>query len=109
MLAYSKITVSLYGNQKEIEIMSIKITQELDIRGTRMNKVSFWEIEDILVSKGIDSNKAYNDLADEKEMCYLSNGFISGLQKEENEQGEWHHFFKKEEDGSFEAGKFNFN
>lgn len=88
--------------------MNIEVTQVLFIRGTQMNKVQFSEIEAILEEKEINVNEAFNLLADEKEFIYISNGFLHGLKKEENEQGEWHHFFKKDIDGNFEAGKFIF-
>lgn len=83
--------------------------QKLNIRGTEMNKVQFCEIEDYLQEKNIDVNNAFNILADEKEYIYVSNGFIRGLKNEETEINEWHHFFKKQVDGSFEAGKFQFD
>ncbi len=89
--------------------MKIEITQTLDIRGTRMNKIQFSEIESFLEEKGLNVNESFDLLADEKEFVYVSNGFVEGLNKSENEPGEWHHFFKKDIDGSFEAGKFKFN
>ena len=83
--------------------------QKLHIRGTEMNKIQFSEIESYLEEKGLNINEAFDLLADEKEFVYVSNGFVNGLKNEENEQGEWHHFFKKDIDGSFEAGKYKFN
>ena len=88
--------------------MNIEVTQVLFIRGTQINKVQFSEIEYILEEKEINVNEAFSFLADEKEFIYISNGFLNALKKEVNEQGEWHHFFKKDIDGNFEAGKFNF-
>lgn len=82
--------------------------QKFNIRGTEINKVSFYDIESFLEEKGIDTNNAFDILSDENEMIYVSNGFISGL-KNENTVGEWHHFFKKDTDGNFSAGKFKFN
>ena len=84
-------------------------TQSLYIRGTQINKIAFSEIADLLEDKGINVNEAFELLSDINEMIYVSNGFISGLTTQENEQGEWHHYFKKSEDGSFEAGKMKFN
>jgi hypothetical protein len=81
--------------------------QKYNIRGTEMNKLQFSEIEDYLEEKGLNVNEVFNQIADEKEFIYVSNGFISGL-KNENEDKEWHHFFKKEEDGNFTAGKLKF-
>lgn len=84
-------------------------TQKFNIRGTEMNKVQFNEIEDYLSAKGIDCNEAFNILADESEYVYVSNGFINGLLASENEPGEWHHFFRKDIKGNFEASKLKFN
>jgi len=83
--------------------------QTLNIRGTQMNKMQFSEIESYLEEKNLNVMSFFNQLADEKEFIYVSNGFIRGLESEENEVGEWHHFFKKQLDGSFEAGKISFN
>jgi len=49
--------------------MTIEITQTLDIRGTRMNKIQFSEIESILEKKGLNVNEAFDLLADEKEFA----------------------------------------
>jgi len=77
-------------------------------RGTEINKIAFSEIESYLEEKGINVDQAFFMLADEKEFIYVSNGFVSGLTKDENESGEWHHFFVKE-GNTFEAKKFQFN
>lgn len=82
--------------------------QVLNIRGTQMNKIAFSEIEDVLEEKGMNVNECFFLMADEKEFIYVSNGFLQGLRKEENDIQEWHHYFKKEEDGNFIAGKLNF-
>lgn len=84
-------------------------TEKYNIRGTEMNKIQFSEIEDLLSDKGIDVDNAFNLMADDREFVYVSNGFIRGINAEINDSGEWHHFFKKESDGSFRAGKFQFN
>jgi hypothetical protein len=81
--------------------------QKYNIRGTEMNKMQFSEIEDYLEEKGMNVNEVFALLADEKEYIYVSNGFIKGLTSE-NEHGEWHHYFKKELDGNFVAGKLRF-
>ena len=73
-----------------------------------MNKIQFCEIEDYLLEKGIDADEAFALMADEKEFVYVSNGFLRGLTSDTNEFGEWHHYFKKEEDGHFVAGKLEF-
>ena len=84
-------------------------SQKVHHRGTEMNKIQFSEIEEYLKEKGLNVNEAFEILADEKEFIYVSNGFLHGLEKHENEQGEWHHFFKKDLDGNFEAVKYYFN
>lgn len=84
--------------------------QEINIRGTRMCKVQFCEIEDYLIEKGIDANEAFDIMADEREFCYISNGFRVGLLNDVDfiSKGEWHHYFVKQEDGSFSAKKLSF-
>lgn len=80
------------------------------IRGSEFNKIQFSEIEFDLESKGFDVDEAFNLMADEKtEHVYVSNGFLRGLNADVNDAGEWHHFFKKESDGNFKAGKYKFN
>lgn len=83
--------------------------QKLHIRGTEMNKMQFSEIDYLLEEKGLNVNQAFDLMADEKEYVYVSNGFLNGLKKEEIDSFEWHHYFKKQEDGTFEAGKLQFN
>lgn len=82
--------------------------QVYNIRGTQMYKMQFSEIEEYLEEKGLNVDEAFDLLADENEMIFVSNGFVDGLKSDENEKGEWHHFFKKELDGNFVAGKMNF-
>lgn len=93
----------------EYQINRIMKTVKYNIRGTEMNKMQFSEVESYLEEKGINVNEAFSLMADEKEFIYVSNGFVAGLLKDENENGEWHHFFKKDIDGHFEAGKLQFN
>jgi hypothetical protein len=83
-------------------------TEKYNIRGTEVNKIQFSEIESYLEEKGMNVNNVFNQIADEKEFVYVSNGFVSGLTNN-NEPGEWHHYFAKCSDGSFEAGKLYFN
>lgn len=83
-------------------------TYTFEHRGTQINKIAFSEIEYILEEKGLNADTAFNLMADENEFIYVSNGFVSGLKKDNNENGEWHHFFIKD-GNSFNAGKFNFN
>lgn len=80
-----------------------------NIRGTEMNKMQFSEVEDYLLEKGLNVDEVFSQIADENEFIYVSNGFVMGLKEKENEQGEWHHYFKKESDGFFTAGKLKFN
>lgn len=79
-----------------------------NIRGTEMNKIQFFDIIEFLEEKNLNVDEAFDLLADENENIYVSNGFVRGLNNE-NEAGEWHHFFKKDEDGHFTAGKYKFN
>lgn len=79
-----------------------------NIRGTEMNKMQFSEIEEYLEEKGLNVMEVFSQIADENEFIYVSNGFVRGLTTNENEIGEWHHYFKKEQDGSFTAGKLQF-
>lgn len=83
--------------------------QKYNVRGTEMNKIQFSEIEFDLENKGLNVNEVFEMIADESEFIYVSNGFLSGLRKDVNDNGEWHHYFKKESDGSFVAGKLQFN
>lgn len=80
-----------------------------NIRGTEMNKLPFAEIEPYLQEKGLDVMSIFYQMADEREFVYVSNGFMRGLRAEQNEVGEWHHYFKKESDKNFTAYKLNFN
>jgi hypothetical protein len=82
--------------------------QIINIRGTQMNKMQFSEIEFDLEEKGMNVNEVFEMCADENEFVYVSNGFLNGLRKETNDLHEWHHFFKKELDGTFVAGKLYF-
>jgi hypothetical protein len=84
-------------------------TQKLNIRGTEINKISFSEIELSLEEKGLNVDHIFVLLADQSEFVYVSNGFLRGLNSTENEVGEWHHYFTKDIDGHFIAGKLNFN
>jgi len=83
-------------------------TETYNIRGTRMNKMQFSEIVSYLEDKGLSIDAIFDTIADEKEFIYVSDGFVKGLLNE-NEIGEWHHYFKKLEDGNFEAGKLKFS
>jgi hypothetical protein len=83
-------------------------TLKYNIRGTEVNKIQFSEIESYLEEKGMNVNNVFNQIADEKEFVYVSNGFVSGLTNS-NEPGEWHHFFVKDSSGNFNAGKLYFN
>lgn len=96
----------LHQTQGKIEIVKI---EKYNIRGTEINKMQFSEIEYYLEKKGFNVNKVFQEIADEKEFIYISNGFLRGLTADENEIGEWHHFFKKENDGHFVAGKLQFD
>lgn len=79
--------------------------------GSTFNKVQFSEIEFDLDKLNLNINECFILMADEKEFVYVSDGFLTGLRKDidEIESGEWHHYFKKDENGNFDAFKLNFN
>ena len=83
--------------------------QKINIRGTEVNKISFLDIEFSLEEKGLNVELIFSQIADQNEFVYVSNGFLRGLNSNENEVGEWHHYFTKDTDGHFIAGKINFN
>jgi hypothetical protein len=83
--------------------------QKFNIRGTEVNKIQFSEIESYLEEKGLKINQIFATIADKDEFVYVSNGFVMGLKSHENEIGEWHHYFTKDFNGSFDAGKLQFN
>jgi hypothetical protein len=88
----------------------MKINMKIYHRGTTINKIELNEWYDLMLDKGMDADDAYNVIADESNECiYISNGFVNGLLNDENEPGEWHHYFVKQSDGSFEAAKYYFN
>jgi len=83
-------------------------TLKLSYRGSEINKILFSEIEDYLEEKGFNVSELFDMMADEREYVYVSNGFLRGLMAEENEVGEWHHFFKKDSDGDLVAERLRF-
>jgi len=83
--------------------------QKIFNRGTEINKIPFSDIESYLEEKNLNVMSIFNAIADEREFVYVSNGFVRGLYAETNEEGEWHHYFKKDSEGDFFAGKLNFN
>ena len=83
-------------------------TQKIFYKSTEINKIAFSEIESYLEEKGHDVMKAFMLLADENEFVYVSNGFVRGLTRTENEAGEYHHYFIK--DGKdYTANKYLFS
>lgn len=84
-------------------------TFKIHHRGHEINKIFFWDLEYLFEEKGFDINNIYSLMVDEKEYVYVSNGFIKGLDRKEVENGEWHHYFKKDGNGDFDAFKLNFN
>lgn len=97
------------SNKPKHRVMKIEIAAKFSSRGTEINKVFFSDMEDALEEKGFNISEVFGMLADENEVVYVSNGFVAGLERSENEDGEWHHFFVKQPDGSFTAEKFKFN
>jgi hypothetical protein len=63
-------------------------TQILNVKGSRVFKMQFSEIESYLEEKGFNVDQVFNMMADEKEMVYVSNGFLSALKSETIELGE---------------------
>ncbi|CAB4153424.1 hypothetical protein UFOVP622_36 [uncultured Caudovirales phage] len=84
-------------------------TEKINYKGTEINKVNFYELEELLEEKGIYKKVFNNCLNEENDCVYISNGFLLGLTTEENTPNEWHHYFIKQLDGSFECEKLNFN
>ena len=76
-------------------------------RGSQINRLQFSEIEDYLNEKGINVDNAFNEMADEHEYIYVSNGFINALDRE-NDPSEWHHYFIKDGSNHFIAKKLRF-
>lgn len=84
--------------------------QKIHNRGTEINKINFYDLEEFLEEKGI-YDKAFENLLNEKnDFVYISNGFLYSLRSTEDVQpNEWHHYFKKDESGFFEAFKLMFD
>lgn len=79
-------------------------------RGTEINKIDINSIESLLENKGININEAYSLMGDgQSDFIYVSNGFLRGLNDLDTQPKEWHHYFKKNNDDSFEAFKLNFD
>lgn len=80
-------------------------------RGTTINKIDLTNFQEELDFLGLDFMSVWMELGDgETDFIYVSNGFLGLLNNPENmTDGEWHHFFKKNNDGTFEACKFQFN
>jgi hypothetical protein len=98
--------VLIYLKSKSIGAINL---QKYFVKGTTINKIPFSEIEPYLEEKGFNINQVFLKMADDKEFVYVSNGFIQGLKADTNENGEWHHYFKKDDDGFFTAHKLFFN
>jgi hypothetical protein len=85
--------------------------QSIYYKGTEINKISLCDFDVIikLEEKGFNVMDVMMLIADDNNNAYVSNGFIRGLMLDENEPNEWHHYFVKHEDGSFEAEKMYFD
>lgn len=84
-------------------------TEKINYRGTEINKINFYDLEDLLEQKGLYKKVFNNCLNEENDCVYISNGFLLGLNQEEVTPNEWHHYFIKNEDNSFECEKLKFN
>lgn len=82
--------------------------ETFNYRGSEFQKVYFSDIEDDLIDFGFNSDELFELMADENECVYVSNGFLRGL-KNQPEIGEWHHYFKRNDEGDFDAFKLNFD
>ena len=82
--------------------------EKIYYRGTEINKINFYDLEDLLEEKGLYKKVFNNCLNEENDCVYVSNGFLLGLNQEEIAHHEWHHYFIKNEDGSFECEKLQF-
>ena len=76
----------------------------INYRGTMIMKCHISDVETSLLNKGLNIDVLFGD----DDYCYVSDGFLTGLAKEENESGEWHHYFTKE-GAIFNANKMYFN
>jgi hypothetical protein len=78
------------------------------IKGKTINKAQFSIIEDYAEKFDKNTNQLFALMADEKEHVYFSNGFKQALTSSYVSKGEWHHYFKKDGRGGFDAGKVFF-
>lgn len=80
-------------------------------RGTTINKIDLFDFQYELESLGFNIYELCAQIGqDGEEIAYVSNGFLAGLREfEDNNDGEWHHYFVKDEEGCFTAGKLKFN
>lgn len=80
------------------------MTTTIFYRGTEIKKVHINSVQEYLETKGLDIDTLFGD----DDYMYVSDGFIRGLYAEENTDGEYHHYFTKNYDGTFDAHKMNF-
>lgn len=79
-------------------------------RGTSIIKLWICDkVEEMLENINISPRQLEDQIGDGNGYIYISNGFLSALEYGSVEEREWHHYFKKDEDGNFYAGKYCFN
>lgn len=87
------------------------IIKTFNHRGTTINKIDLFEYQDSLDILRLEAMGIWSEISDgENDHVYVSNGFLRLLNNPEDmTDGEWHHYFIKDEDSSFTAEKFSFN
>lgn len=78
-------------------------------KGTRINKLHFEELQSILEESSINFNvdAIVNEVCGMDDYAYVSCGFLYGIESNEIDVHEWHHYFKNE-GSDFSAHKLNF-
>ena len=85
-------------------------TEKINYRGTEINKVDAYDVQDLLIDMDLNGKNILSQInPNEDDNVYVSNGFLYALKNQESTINEWHHYFIKKLDGSFECEKVNFN
>ena len=71
-------------------------------RGTQINKYNVWDLEEAFKNLGIN----FNDILDNccggvSDFIYISCGYKNMLLEGQKVEGEYHHYFLKNEEGDF--------
>jgi hypothetical protein len=87
----------------------MKVADVIFTRGTKINKLDVWECEEAFENLGINIYDIIDTCCSEdSDFIYISSGFLHMLEMEEKVDGEYHHYFIKQEDGSFECETYKF-